>query len=501
MNKREVLANTTFGERVAEDESTELAAYFVETDQWHRIFRGEVDVIYGTKGAGKSAIYSLLIDRRDALFLDRQIIVTPGENPRGAPAFKDLVADPPTSEREFVGLWKLYLLTLVAHQLREWGISPERSHDVIEPLLQAGMLEEDGLRLSAVIRTALDYIRALIRIESFEGGLKINETTGMPEGLTGKITLREPSARERAAGIVSVDSLFAIANSALESDGASVWVLLDRLDVAFTESHDLERNALRALFRVYRDLLTHARISPKIFLRSDIWARITKEGFREASHFTRAVTISWEARSLLNLIVRRALRNQAVCEFYGVADLNAILNDVQMQEEFFYKIFPKQVAGGLKQRQTFEWMLSRTWDGSQKSAPRELIHLLKSARDTQLRRLEVGFDEPQNHLLFEGVALREALPEVSKTRLEQTLYAEYPEIADRVRALEGEKTTQTIATLAGLWEVPEADAASIASRLVEIGFFEQRGSREEPQFWVPFLYRDALRLVQGAAEE
>jgi hypothetical protein len=47
-----------FGERVAEDETSALGQYFVETDQWDRIFDGKVDVIRGDKGSGKSAIYA-----------------------------------------------------------------------------------------------------------------------------------------------------------------------------------------------------------------------------------------------------------------------------------------------------------------------------------------------------------------------------------------------------------------------------------------------------------
>ncbi len=36
--------------------------------------------------------------------------------------------------------------------------------------------------------------------------------------------------------------------------------------------------------------------------------------------------------------------------------------------------------------------------------------------------------------------------------------------------------------------------------LVEVGFFERRGSRDIPDYWIPFLYREALELTQGAAE-
>jgi hypothetical protein len=59
MSKQDVLANMTFGERIAEDEAEALVSYFVETDQWRRLISGSVDVVYGPKGSGKSALYSL----------------------------------------------------------------------------------------------------------------------------------------------------------------------------------------------------------------------------------------------------------------------------------------------------------------------------------------------------------------------------------------------------------------------------------------------------------
>ena len=95
---------------------------------------------------------------------------------------------------------------------------------------------------------------------------------------------------------------------------------------------------------------------------------------------------------------------------------------------------------------------------------------------------------------------REALPEVSTVRLEQTLFAEYPELKPRLIALEGAKPTQSVESLAVIWQVDAETAQGIASHLVDAGFFESRGSRSEPDFWVPFLYRPALNMVQGTAD-
>jgi hypothetical protein len=113
MERKDLLQQISFGARVAEEETSELASYFVETDQWGRLFRGEVDIIKGDKGAGKSAIYSLLAAKATELF-DKSILLIPAEKPRGTPAFKELVTDPPASEAEFAGLWKLYIITLIA---------------------------------------------------------------------------------------------------------------------------------------------------------------------------------------------------------------------------------------------------------------------------------------------------------------------------------------------------------------------------------------------------
>jgi hypothetical protein len=36
--------------------------------------------------------------------------------------------------------------------------------------------------------------------------------------------------------------------------------------------------------------------------------------------------------------------------------------------------------------------------------------------------------------------------------------------------------------------------------LVEAGFFEKRIGQDNIYYWVPFLYRDALNMIQGTAD-
>lgn len=500
MTKRELLGSIDFGQRIAEDEGDALAAYFVETDNWKRLAQGDIDVVYGPKGAGKSALYSLLIASTNALF-DRGILLVAAENPRGAAAFSDLVADPPVSEREFVSLWKIYILSLLGGLFDEYGFGGDSASEVKLFLEREGLLR-GKLDLKTLVRRSFDYVKSFFReAESVEYGVKVDPHTQHFSGFTRKITFVQPSAEHEKAGAKTVDSLLEAANRALgeQRDPYVSWILFDRLDVAFVESSELEQNALRALFRVYLDLAGLNRIKLKIFLRDDIWRRITQSGFREASHITRAVTINWNRSSLLNLMVKRILHNTPIVDHYKVAP-DEVLDSLEHQEKFFYRLFPAQVESGSNKSSTVDWMLDRTSDGTQKTAPREVIHLLNELRTRQVERLQLGQPEPEGDLLFDQATFKEALPEVSRVRLTQTLYAEYPHLKARLEELRGAKTSHTATTLSKVWRTSPDEAKKLAEDLVQIGFFERRGTSEAPQYWVPFLYRDALDMVQGSAD-
>lgn len=177
-----------------------------------------------------------------------------------------------------------------------------------------------------------------------------------------------------------------------------------------------------------------------------------------------------------------------------------MLRSAGAQSELFYRVFPKQVDQGPQKPATLAWILSRCADATDKTAPREVIHRLNTIREEEVRRIEHGGTASEN-TLFDRSVFKAALPAVSNARLVQTIYAEYPDTEPFLARLKGEKTEHTVASLAALWRIPEVVALAKAEELVEIGFFQKRGSRETPSFWVPFLYRDALEMIQGKAED
>lgn len=493
MEAQQVVQSIRIGSRVAEDEAHDLAAYFVETESWRKVFEGEVDVVFAPKGGGKSAIYSMLMARENDFF-DRGILLTTAENPSGGTAFAEVEKQPPTSEAEFIGVWKVYFLTIVAQALAGYGIKNSPARKLLGKLEDAELLPRSEDPRRRLVRRAMDFVRLFFRpAASIETSLTADPVTGVPI-VTPKITFVEPTAEQRKGGALFVDELFDLAEEALEEAGYTLWILLDRLDIAFADSPELEANALRALFRVYRDLQSRRHVDLKIFLRSDIWDTITRAGFREASHITRDLQIAWNENTLLRLAVQRLLRSDILRDHYG-ADQAEVLSDFEKQKAFFYKVYPTQVDQGSRKPATLDWCLSRTKDGTGQNAPRELIHLLSETRNSQLKRFENGQASPEASSVFDRQAFKDALPSVSEVRLNQTLYAEHPSLRPFIEKLEGHKTRQNAYSLASIWSVPEAEASNIAEQLVVLGFFEPGVTA----YRVPFLYRPALAMVQGRA--
>ncbi|WP_152520578.1 P-loop ATPase, Sll1717 family [Sphingobium sp. HDIP04] len=185
MDRLTLLKSLSFGSQVAEEEVSSLQDYFVQTDQWGRISDGNIDIVRGEKGAGKSAIYLLLNKNKEALF-DKNVLVVSGERPRGTTVFKDLISDPPASEREFIILWKLYILVIICHEIRGFGIEKGLG-SIFGALEDVGLLERE-LNLSGLLRSAQSLARRLLGSKP-ELGFEVDPITGMPTGIVGKIAL------------------------------------------------------------------------------------------------------------------------------------------------------------------------------------------------------------------------------------------------------------------------------------------------------------------------
>ena len=74
------------------------------------------------------------------MFFDDGILLVSAENPRGSTVFENLVSDPPTTEVQFVRLWKLYFLIITVKVLDEWKLSNQHSKNVRNILSDSGLI-------------------------------------------------------------------------------------------------------------------------------------------------------------------------------------------------------------------------------------------------------------------------------------------------------------------------------------------------------------------------
>jgi hypothetical protein len=496
MTKKELIQKTSFGESIAEFEAEKLKNYFLQTEFWNAIRNGGNDIVYGAKGAGKSALYTSLTNDAIKLF-DENILLALAENPTGSTAFSNLTNDPPTSELEFVRLWKLYFLVITVSVLDEYTINDNDSKRVKEILRDCDLIPAQN-RLSSFLKACFDFLKSFRYGKEVSTTAEFDSVTGMYSGQKFSLSFGEPSKSDFEKGLIPIEHVYELLQKSLTRNGIKLWITIDRLDVAFLDSEELEANALRALFKAYLDLSKFTAIKIKIFLRDDIWRKIVSEGFREASHITKFQNLTWTRESLLNLLIRRILDNPDLVAHFNI-DKDLVMSDMSKQEELFYILFPDQIDVGSRKSKTMEWVLSRTKDGKGINTPRELIQLFSHARTIELKKQDTGINELTEENILSRQSIKEAIAAVSKQRVEQTIYAEYPSLKGHMEALRGDKAEHTFETLALKWGVSVEDAVKIAKELENIGFFEPRGDLRSQRYRIPFLYRPYLDIIQGAA--
>jgi hypothetical protein len=238
-------------------------------------------------------------------------------------------------------------------------------------------------------------------------------------------------------------------------------------------------------------LLPFDRIRLKLFVRKDLFRRITADGFVNLTHINaRKVEIVWDDEDLFDLLCRRLEDNQELIEELGIAG--------KPREASFDAVFPEKVDPGERKPTTWNWMLSRIRDGNDIKPPRNLIDLVTKAQEAQARRggreeHEYAPEQP----LVGAEALKRGLSALSSERVQDTLLAEageYAEVIERFRDGKAEHNATSLATVLGVG----ADAVrDEVNPLLEIGFLEQVGDN----YKIPMLYRDGLGVTQGKAFE
>ena len=114
------LARLNIGASSAENEFSDLEHYYLETEEYRRTVRGEVQIVAGRKGAGKTALFMRL---RDKLLQNKRLIIL-DLRPDGFQLlkFKEHVLDileEGSKEHTITAFWEYLLLLEICHKILE----------------------------------------------------------------------------------------------------------------------------------------------------------------------------------------------------------------------------------------------------------------------------------------------------------------------------------------------------------------------------------------------
>ena len=473
----------------------------VETSVFDDLRVDRVDLIPGTKGSGKTALYRIFVDFLPDLMLQtRKVVLAHGVQRREDTvflAYKDQFDR--LSEEDFVDFWCIYFISLSYEQFLK--------NADYQPFL-VGCNDEMSKFRSA-------YKRA--RIPDFDRRSSLKEiiawTLALVHKLKPKVTWSAPEdvgqfeisfdsdvtkpgllpGEDDPRMSVYIEALASILESLLEKVDLTLWLMVDRLDELFARRSETERKALRGLLRALR-LFRSERIRIKVFLRDDIFEHIVSgEGFTALTHVTarKSDTLRWSEDQILSMIVKRIFANRALSEFFHV-NSDLLKSSIEYQRLMFYKVFAGTVYRPPNQSPTLRWLYNHTKDGRGVVTPRDVIDLLTRASQRQRDSFRVD-PEGETEVLVLGPALIYGLEELSKAKRVNYLEAEFPHKWPEIRKLIGGGSEYSEVAMRKLFG---RTSDSTVEDLVSIGVIYRSTRKGGRTYRIPYLYREGLECTQ-----
>ena len=476
----------------------------METSVFDELLSDRVDLIPGTKGSGKSALYRIFVDfLPDTMLHGRRVVLAHGVQQRQDTVFLayrerfDQV-----SESEFVDFWCIYFISLAYEQFVK---APKFSSEL------AGCDQEIRAFREAYRRASIpDFDRKKTLKEILAWALQLVKVFGSaprlrysPPGESGQFELaleidstqvtREKSPDDSPRMPAYIEDLATALDAVLEKADLTLWLMVDRLDEIFARRSGTERRALRALLRTLQ-LFRSDRVRVKVFLRDDIFEQIVAhQGFTALTHVTARMsdTLRWSEDQILAMIVRRFFSAGLLKAKFRV-DEEQMKTSQSYQEGLFYRVFSDTVHRPPNQSTTLRWIYNHLKDGRGVVTPRDVIELL--SRATQKQR-DVFRLEPDQEVerLINGPAITYGFEEVSKLKKVNYLEAEFPHLWSSIRKLVGGGTEYSDGALRKIYG---RRSDSIVEDLQSIGVLEPSSKRGQRTHKIPFLYRRGLECTQ-----
>lgn len=297
-----MLSRLAIGDPMAENELQSLGNYYVQTDEYGRALRGEVNLVVGRKGTGKTALFAQVRDRKRS---NRKNIVL-DLKPEGYQLMKlkdDVLEYLSAGARShlIVAFWEYLLYLEICRKILE----KDRDRH-----LRENSLYEDYNRLKSIYQnsgsnTEGDFSE---RLQVLSEEVAYRYATAHDEDAGQKLTGAEVTRLIHSENIVQLRRELGRYLRKKEE----IWLLFDNLDKGWSpvglKSADITivRCLLDAARKIQRDLQKeHIPFHGIIFIRNDVYQLLMDESpdFGKESR----ASLDWSDPDLLRELLRKRL--------------------------------------------------------------------------------------------------------------------------------------------------------------------------------------------------
>lgn len=503
----DLLNSLSLGSSVAEqDEFLERAK--IETPVFDDFIADKIDLILGTKGSGKTSLFRLVYEDRESLLDKAHVLIITGVEPQGDAVFKLFTPEfKKFSEEEFENFWKIYFVNLIYN---DFLIKPELQaplksceneiRDFINECAKIGVPQiRRPINLKDLVARSLAAIRPR-PIKKIKGGIEYNiqnPTLFKPEI---EVEFADPE-KPGSQLPVYVSDIGMLLEQILAKIGYRIWILLDRLDVVFEHSSDLEFLALRGLLKAYESFQVRSGKSSKalrikVFLRDDIFSFLTSpEQFKKISihkaaklaaltHITARATktpLKWTKEQIQQLLLKRLFLSLPMRSYFKKSQDDLDKEDVR--KSIWNEIFGEKIEPGKKRPDSLSWIYTRLSDSRQQVTPRSAIDFLIGVVDEQKRLFNLNKIDQERFFSFQ--AIKQGIVVASDQKYTQETKNEYPKIIPFVERLRGRSANISLDEIEKMFG---KDYEQILSELEKIGVLSKIGQ----EYKVTFIFRAAL---------
>ena len=299
-----LLAKLSIGDPIAENEFQTLSTYYLRTDQFGRASRGEVNLVVGRKGAGKTALFSQIRDEKRSITQNIVVDLKPEgyQLTRLKEDVLDFLAD--GAKTHLITAFFEYVLYLeicykVLEKDKERHTRDGRLYDPYQKLLAVYSSGEAGEgdfseRLMALSKSLVEDFNQVFGNENAEDGLRL--TAAEVTELIHKHNIKE--VREVLSQYLRFKD--------------QIWILFDNLDKGWS-SHGISRRdvlILRCLIDASKKIQRQMQSNDHdfhciVFVRNDVY-QLLVENSADYGKESRAV-LDWTDPDLLRELLRRRL--------------------------------------------------------------------------------------------------------------------------------------------------------------------------------------------------